>query len=111
MYYIGRPTFSFAMGLVDRASEIRGVDPRRVAKRERTHSISYTRFGVVWVMRQLGFSYPRIAKALSFEDHTSVIHAERRAEQFRRDDPDYRDFTDLLLAHGHDLRFSERQVA
>ena len=91
-----RPAFSVAMGLVNMAAEMRGVEAYRVARRERTYAISHTRFGVIWVMRQLGIHYERIRDVLHFKDHTSVIHAFRQAEKMRASDEAFRAFTDNL---------------
>jgi chromosomal replication initiation ATPase DnaA len=98
-FYSTRPAFVMSMDLVNRAAEMRGVPPWRVARRERTRPISYTRFGVVWVMRQFGVHFSKLANLLAMADHTSVLFAYQRAEELRAADPDYRKYTDDLLAY------------
>lgn len=36
-----------------------------------------------------GKSYPQVGRSLGHRDHTTIMHAEERAEQMRRDDPDF----------------------
>lgn len=85
------------MDLVSKAAEMRGVPAVRVARaNDRFHKISHPRFGVVWVLRKLGLTQPRIAELLGFKDHTAVGYAIRRAEQLRAEDEAFRSFSDNL---------------
>lgn len=94
-----RPAFNIAMDLVAYAARVKGVEPHRLARRERTRDVSIPRFGIVWVLRNFGLPWTRIAKVLNFTDHTSVIHAYRRAEQLRREDVEFRGFSDQLMQY------------
>lgn len=94
-----RPAFNIAMDLVAYAARLKSVEPHRLARRERTRDVAIPRFGIVWVLRHFGLPWQRIAKVLNFQDHTSVIHAYRRAEQLRREDTEFRRFTDQLMQY------------
>ena len=60
---------------------------------------SHCRFAIAWTLRKgLGFSYQRIADKLRRKNHTTIIHALRRAEEMRDKDREFRALTDDLLA-------------
>lgn len=57
------------------------------------------RFAVMHVAREtLGYSTTRIANAMRFADHTTVINGLRRAQQLRESDPMFRVLVERLLA-------------
>lgn len=70
----------------------------------RTTRLIRPRFTWVWLVRTTGgYSYPQTARLTGYTDHTSVIHACRRVDQWRADDI-YREATDGLLAIARALR-------
>lgn len=97
---ISRPTFTIAVALVQEAARLRGIkEPAFLMKRDRTRTLAYARFGIIWVMRNIEtpISYHRIRNQLGFKDHKSVMYGEYMATVFRESDPEYRQFTDDLL--------------
>lgn len=46
------------------------------------------RFAAIWLMRQSGYSLPMIGRLLR-RDHTSILHAERRARRLLDSDMDF----------------------
>lgn len=55
------------------------------------------RFAAVWLGRALtGLSLMRLAPVFGYLDHTSIIHALRRAEGWRETDPDFAAVTDRI---------------
>lgn len=71
----------------------------RVLGPERTERLARARFAAVWVARTaLGASWRRIGAQLGRRDHSTVIHAYRRAEVLRGADAGFLDLTDRLLA-------------
>jgi chromosomal replication initiation ATPase DnaA len=56
------------------------------------------RFAVMWIAHQaFGFSSVVIGRAIGNRDHSTVLHAFRRVEQWREEDAEYREVTDRLL--------------
>src|SRR5687767_5679094 len=102
-----RPTFSIVNDMLDAAADMFGIEPWDITKRGRSRQQFIPRFAVIWVLRQLSpeqgrgtnnpFSYPRLAKMLGYEDHTSVLHGYREAEKYRDKWPKFRRITDELL--------------
>lgn len=48
----------------------------------RRRDLAKLRFHVMWLLRQAGWSYPRIGKRLN-RDHTAILHGVRRWESLR----------------------------
>lgn len=96
-----RPIFTLLPELVKYAAYLRGFEPELLTDRIKHREISWTRFGVIWAIRQVMkdiYSYPLLARRLGFKDHTSVLHGYRRAETLRDSDFRFKLFTDRLLA-------------
>lgn len=75
-----------------------GVKPIELLSERRTRHLSYGRFAVMWGAGKLTtYSLPRIGEALGGYDHTSVLHGQRRAEELRETDAEFRRLTDALL--------------
>ena len=107
---VGRPTeyhrripWSVTTALIEEAARLRGLTPwdvTHLAKKKRT---ARTRFGVIWVLRQHNVVMTNIADHIGMTDYTSVYHGAGVATMLRDTDPEYRDFTDKLLAFSHSL--------
>ncbi len=64
----------------------------------RAAAITEPRFAAVWVARTaLPISLPRIGQAIGKRDHTTILHALRRAERLRHRNPDFRRITDAMV--------------
>lgn len=98
-----RPGFAVAMQVVDLASEIWGISALRLIQRERTRSISYPRFAVIWALRQIGMTWWDLADHLGFKDHKSVMYAYKQAENFMARDTTYCLRANALLILGRRL--------
>lgn len=73
--------------------------------RSRIRVITKPRFALCWLLQKVGgFSRPRIMTMVGYEDHTSVMHALRRAEALRTTDEGFCWSTDQLLAIANHLR-------
>jgi chromosomal replication initiation ATPase DnaA len=93
-------SFRTTMVLIEEAARLLGLgDPMLLVRRSRERRLSRPRFGVIWAMRQLNWSYPEIAKQLRFEDHKSVMYGHSQALLMREADPVFREYTDQLLRH------------
>jgi chromosomal replication initiation ATPase DnaA len=65
----------------------------------RAERVCRARFAIAWVAREaFGISSVVIGRALGDRDHATILNAQRRAEEWRAEDEDYRDVTDRLLA-------------
>lgn len=65
----------------------------------RSARLCRARFAIAWVAHQaFGLSSVVIGRALGDRDHSTVLSAIRRAEEWRAGDEDYRQITDRLLA-------------
>jgi chromosomal replication initiation ATPase DnaA len=78
--------------------------------RQRVRVITRPRFMLVWLVRTVApdYSLPRIAAAVNYDDHTSVIHALGRVEQWRRDDERLVDLLDRMAVIGKRMRSESR---
>jgi chromosomal replication initiation ATPase DnaA len=79
--------------LVSRACEVTGV-PLRDVMTARYSEACYVRFAVMKVAREQGKSLPQIGRAMG-KDHTTVLHATRKADELAVSHPDFRE---LLFA-------------
>lgn len=71
----------------------------------RQRPLTRARFTWVWAVHKIGnYSYPITARLTGYVDHTSVMWAARRVEQWRAQSPDFQLVTDNLLEIGRTLR-------
>lgn len=67
------------------------VPAERLTAKGMRRPIAWARFALVRLMRdQLEWSYPQIARNVGFRDHTTVMHALRRAGELFQQDADWR---------------------
>jgi hypothetical protein len=101
-----KPVFDPIELLIDRAVDVTSISRHDLLNIMRRHSgeqgrsrkIAHARFGLMWVMKhRLGWSYPKIAKRLGYEDHTSIIYGVRRAEEWRKFDLTFFAYTNDLM--------------
>ena len=67
--------------LEDVAAE-HGISVAILTGGSRIKKIAYARFQAAYEIRQLGFSYPNVARFVGHEDHTSTIHAVKRWAEY-----------------------------
>ena len=85
--------------LIASASAISGYTVEEIKGANRHFDISRVRFAICYVAyRHLGKSYPQIGLALGRRDHTTALHAKRRAEQLIGRDPVITGLVDALTA-------------
>ena len=88
---------TMAETLLVEASEATGLPISRIQGGERSRKIATVRFAIFWVMREYsGLSLPQIGRALGDRDHTTVMHACRRAKTLRATDPEFLALCDRL---------------
>lgn len=88
--------------IVAEVAEAFGVTVPALLERDR---VLRARFAAVWVARQAtGASFAGLGRALGERDHSTTLHAHRRAEALRASDVPFRQLTDQLLRGilGHD---------
>jgi len=101
--------------IVESAALLFKVSRPEILGESRARKVVQARDAVAWVARlTAGYSSPRIGRELGGRDHSTILTALKRAEQWRDGDGDYRQATDALLAwftpksereeadHGHD---------
>lgn len=65
----------------------------------RSERVCRARFAIAWVAREaFGLSSTVIGRSLGDRDHSTILSAQRRAQEMRAADDEYRDITDRLLA-------------
>ena len=85
--------------LLQEASAATGITVHRLRGAERSRPISMARFAIFWTMREYsGLSLPQIGKAIGNRDHTTVMHACRRAKALRETDLEFKALCDRLEA-------------
>lgn len=85
--------------IVEFASVAFGVSDGAILGPTRSGRACRARFAIAWVAREaFGLSTPAIGRALGDRDHSTVLNAQRRCEEIREQDEDYRELTDRLLA-------------
>lgn len=91
------PTFIAILDATCRQFEVSRGDV--LGKSRKAHIVD-ARFAAAWVARRRlrRHSYPEIGRLMGGRDHTSIMHAVRRADEVRALDPDYRAATDAVLA-------------
>lgn len=78
--------------IVFRASDLFLVSAENILSKKRERSrIVPARQAVCLVLRRQGMSMPKIAKAIGYADHSTVLHACAQAEEKERTDARYRD--------------------
>jgi chromosomal replication initiation ATPase DnaA len=72
---------------------------------DRSKGLFRARAAICWVARRVTrSSLPQIGALLGGRDHSSVLHACRRAADMRETDPAFRCLTDRLVRHFRDLQ-------
>jgi chromosomal replication initiation ATPase DnaA len=85
--------------LIQFAAVAFGVSESMIIGPTRSHRMCRARFAVAWAAQQaFGLSSPAIGRALGDRDHTTILMAVRRANDWRAEDEEYRELTDRLLA-------------
>jgi chromosomal replication initiator protein len=83
--------------LLSEASEATGISIPRLRGGERSTPVARARFAIIWTMREhSGLSLPQIGNAIGGRDHTTVMHACRRAKALRETDPEFLALCDRL---------------
>ena len=88
---------TMAETLIQEASEATGISIPRLKGGERSKRIATARFAIMWTLREYsGLSLPQIGRALGDRDHTTVMHACRRARVLRESDAEFLALCDRL---------------
>lgn len=87
-----------AREIISRTAMALGVPESVLLSPDRGHDLARGRFAIMLMLRDMGWSYPRIAAATQRRDHTTVIHGIRRARQMRCSDPDFIELLEILQA-------------
>lgn len=82
--------------LVDRAAKLTAIPAEDIFGFDKTAETAITRFAVMAVAKEAGKSFPQIGKLFGGRDHTSVIHACRRATDLEQTDEDFAELIGLL---------------
>lgn len=91
--------------IIDQVDYEMGVQRCDLVGNDRSAGLFRARAAVCWLARQLtSASLPQIGAILGGRDHTSVLHACRRAADMRDHDPAFRRLTDRLVRHFRDLQ-------
>ena len=71
-------------------ADLCALPERAIISEARRKDICQARFLAIWLARTLlWLTLPRIAKVFGDRDHTSILHAIRRAEDLIKTDPDF----------------------
>ena len=84
--------------LLAEASHATGLSPSRLTGRERNNRVFVPRAAICWVLRENGLGMAEIGRRIGGRDHTTIIHACRRAEELRTTDPSFRGLCAQLQA-------------
>ena len=91
------PYVTMAERLLVEASAATGISIPRLKGGERSKAVCMPRFAIFWLLREYsGLSLPQIGRALGDRDHTTVMHACRRAKALRVTDPEFLALCDRL---------------
>ena len=75
-----------------------GVSGFELVSARRTEILIRPRFTLIWLMKNVSpMSLPQIGRLVGNRDHTTVIYALRRVEEWRKKDEVMRDITDRML--------------
>jgi chromosomal replication initiation ATPase DnaA len=88
--------------MLNRCAKETGIAPREILGRSRTAEVSRSRCATMWAARKVlsphtRGSYPALGRVFR-RDHSTVIHAVRKAEARRTAEIDFRRLTDALVA-------------
>lgn len=89
---------SRAERVIAMAAAIGEIAVVRLKGPSRKQDVIELRAGCVLVLREGGLSYPTIARLLNRGDHSTVIHAHRKAERLLASDPEFAWLIDALRA-------------
>lgn len=91
--------------IIDQVDYEMGVRRVDLLSGDRSPSLFRARAAVCWLARKLtAHSLPQIGAILGGRDHSTVLHACRRAADMRDSDPAFRRLTDRLVRHFRDLQ-------
>lgn len=95
-----RPNIS-ASSIMDHVADAFEVSRKDLRGDRRTPAISRARFAAMYAMRHMtNMSLPLIGKTLGKRDHTTIMYGLHRAEDYFRDDEDFRSRLALVMNHG-----------
>lgn len=81
------------------------VPVAQVLGRSLARPLMRPRFVLAWVIDRIGcYSLPRTAEMIGYTDHTSVIYARRRVNEWRDAEPEFAWATDQLLIIARRMR-------
>ena len=93
---LGRP---WVMEIASVVVQEYGIPLEELLGGSRIRDITRPRFVWVWLVRTAaGYSFPLTGRLTGYGDHTTVMHACKRVEQWRASDSNFRLITDQLLA-------------
>ena len=96
--------------VIEDCSTITGIAVPQILGRGRSPEVAFARFAIIWAIREeLGYSFPRIGRALGRRDHTTILAGYKRAEALRRSDSAFSGLSEQLqlLAAVHAVPFIE----
>ena len=76
------PKVGIARRLISHAADRLEIPAQDVVSSRRNKRLIYARSMVAVVLKERGWSYPRIGAALGGRDHTTIIHSVERAETY-----------------------------
>jgi chromosomal replication initiation ATPase DnaA len=79
-----------------KACALAGISHSRMFSRSRTDALCKVRYAVWHLVRQQGWSTPRIAMAAGRKDHGTVLNGLARAKDLLATDPAFRAFVESL---------------
>ncbi len=93
-----QPTLSrkHPVRVLELVGEAFGTSAIVIVSHDRHRMIAQARFGVMWVLRELGHSYPEIGRIIQ-RDHTTAIQGVKRANSMREKDSEFLRLTDNVL--------------
>lgn len=80
------------------ASRLSGYTVEQIYGSQRHEELVQVRFAVCAVAHTHGYSYPRIARRVGNRDHTTIIHAVKKAAKIRKTDPEFNELLTRLAA-------------
>lgn len=87
----------FLRDIIAEAANIFGLPEAQIVGRSRERRYLLPRYACCYLGRRLtSMSYPMIGRAFDNRDHSSVIHAVRRAKHQLERDPEYRAYIDAI---------------
>lgn len=99
------PRHSWVQRLAETVADQWDVPVAQVLGRSRVSPLMRPRFALAWIIDQIGvFSLPQIARMIGYTDHTSVIHARRRVNEWRAAEPEFAWATDQLVIIARRMR-------